>query len=319
VTSDAATTTWVIGAGGLLGRAVVTEAERAGHRVHRTAVPWIDNRAAVDTLVRDAHELSSSGARLHIAWCAGAGVVGTDRDALARELELLDRFLDRLVHIAGSNTDHGSSLSLFFASSAGGVYAASDTPPFTEKTLPRPNSPYGEAKLAAERLVRQFAEAARARAFIGRIANLYGPGQDMSKQQGLISQMCRSHLTRQPLVVYVSLDTARDYLYVVDAARMIVAGLDLLEEARPGTAVVKILAAQRSTTIAAILGELTRIGKRRPQIVLGKSPNARFQTRDLRFRSVQWPELDRSVTTPLPAGLFATFHGVATELNRPRQ
>jgi UDP-glucose 4-epimerase len=308
----------VIGAGGLLGRAVLTEAGRTGGRVHRSTVPWTDTRAAVDTLVRDADELLAAGGPVRIVWCAGSGVVGTSQEALARELDLLDEFLDRLARTVGSSTCE-SPLTLFFASSAGGVYAASSAPPFTEDTEPRPLSPYGETKLVAERLVRTFAESTRSRVLIGRIANLYGPGQDMTKQQGLVSQMCRAHLTRQPLLVYVSLDTARDYLYVVDAARLVVAGLDRLEHEDPGAVVVKILAAQRSTTIAAILGELTRLGKRRPQIVLGHSPNARFQTRDLRFRSVQWPELDRSPTTPLPVGLFATLRGVAGDLHRPRQ
>ena len=58
---------------------------------------------------------------------------------------------------------------------------------------------------------------------VGRISNLYGPGQNLAKPQGLVSQLCRAQLTRQPLSVYVSLDTMRDYLYVDDAAAMVVA------------------------------------------------------------------------------------------------
>jgi len=47
---------------------------------------------------------------------------------------------------------------------------------------------------------------------VGRMSNLYGPGQNLKKVQGLISQMCLRVLTRQPLVLYVPLDTIRDYL-----------------------------------------------------------------------------------------------------------
>src|SRR5699024_9202621 len=93
---------------------------------------------------------------------------------------------------------------------------------------------------------------------IGRLANLYGPGQNLEKPQGLISQLSLSHHTAVPVNVYVSLDTLRDYLYVDDAAALVV---DLVETiaASPGSgAVTKILASGHSVSVAALLGELNR-------------------------------------------------------------
>jgi uncharacterized SAM-binding protein YcdF (DUF218 family) len=78
--------------------------------------------------------------------------------------------------------------------------------------VPRPLAPYGEVKLGMEEALRAAAAEIGAAALVGRISNLYGPGQDLSKPQGLISRVCIAHLTRAPLPVMVSLDTMRDYL-----------------------------------------------------------------------------------------------------------
>jgi UDP-glucose 4-epimerase len=136
----------------------------------------------------------------------------------------------------------------------------------------RPLAPYGQAKLDAEALVEAWSHRTGTPSLVGRIANLYGPGQNLAKAQGLISQICRSHLTGQPLSIYVSLDTLRDYLFAPDCAALIVEGLARLRQEQSGTApmvVTKILASQRAITIGAVLGEMRRIFKSWPRIVLG--------------------------------------------------
>jgi len=272
--------------------------------VRVVTVPWADHTGAVDALVAAAEGLVGSADGWRLMWCAGSGVVGSTQDQLDAELRTLSAFLSRFSDLLAGRSGQGR---MFLASSAGGVYAGSSAPPFTETTQTAPISPYGVAKLSAEDLLAQFAERSGVPTFIARIANLYGPGQDTSKAQGLISQLCRAHLERRPASIYVSLDTSRDYLYVDDAARMVLAGVDRVGLLAPGTVCTKILATQRGTTVAMILGELRRITKRSPLVVLGTSRLAKYQTRDLRFRSVLWPELDDLVTTSLPAGMFATM------------
>lgn len=306
---------WVVGGGGLLGGAVVTEARREGAPVHVSAVPWSESGSAIDVLGDTADELLGRHRRVRLAWCAGAGVVGTSAQELADELDVFTRVLDRVA--GASRRQAGAEVDVFLASSAGGLYAGSSGPPFTEEDAPEPLAPYGETKLAMERAATATARAYGVRLLIGRIANLYGPGQRLDKPQGIVSQLCRAQFEHRPLSIYVSLDTARDYLYVADAARMVLAGLDRLAGEPAGAVVTKILCSGAATSLASILGELHRISKRRPPIVLGVSPTARFQASDLRFRSVVWPELDPLATTTFPAGMAATYRDVAASLRAP--
>jgi len=67
-----------------------------------------------------------------------------------------------------------------------GVYSGVDAPPYDERSPLLPLSHYGRAKLEAESLVTEWSQRNEASALIGRIANLYGPGQNISKPQGII-------------------------------------------------------------------------------------------------------------------------------------
>src|SRR5205085_1105739 len=115
-----------------------------------------------------------------------------------------------------------------------------------------PRTPYGVAKLAMEAAVGRFAADTGTPTVVGRIGNLYGPGQNLAKPQGLVSQVCRTHLTGQPLLLYVPLDTMRDYIYVRDCADVIAAALGSVRERVAGNVggpvVTKILASGQSTT-----------------------------------------------------------------------
>lgn len=304
--------TWVIGAGGLLGKALVRELQSRGVDVLTISIPWSDPERALEAFrvgAQNLKEAASSGP-WRIAWCAGAGVTGTSVQALEAELSLFTNALQ--VFEETLCADGGADGALFLASSAGGVYAGSSSPPFTEVSLVQPLAPYGFAKLRAEASVADFARRTGVRTLIGRISNLYGPGQNLRKPQGLISVFAKAHLTGAPVSVYVSLDTLRDYLFVEDASRLVVDGLDRLvcPDILAGESVVKILASQRADTIGNLIGACRVIFKRRPLIILGASPFARGQAHDLRLKSVVWPELDAHPVTPLAVGINNTVQEV---------
>ncbi len=316
---ERAPVTWVVGAGGLLGTAVAATLRRRGAGPVMTwQVSWgtaAAGRDLADGLDRLVELAEQPHTPWRVLWCAGAGVTGTSSAALDLEVATLTDFLAAL---AARRSAIGGG-TVFLASSAGGLYAGGATGrPQSEADEPVPISAYGRAKLAAENAARAYAAATGDTVQIGRIANLYGPGQNLDKGQGLISALCRGSITRQPVSVYVSLDTVRDYLFVDDCAEMIA---DMVELGRPteipaGTALVKVLASQQGTTIASLIAVCRQVFKRAPLIALGRSANAAFQVRDLRLASVVWPAIDRRCLTPLPVGIAATAAGILLATQR---
>lgn len=303
--------TWVVGASGLLGSAVGRALAREQLPVLTSVVPWTEPEEAVRALLATAASLPDSGWR--IAWCAGSGVIASSQEEIDRELGVLREFLARWQPEAGAP----GSRAVFFASSAGGVYAGSTNPPFTEASTPRPISPYGHAKLAAEEIWTGFARRTGIPLLVGRISNLFGPGQNLDKPQGLVSQLCKAHATGKPLSLYVPLDTMRDYLYTDDAGSMVVAALEAV--AAEGGVHLKLIVTGRSVTINEVVGEVRRVTRHRPPVVSQPSDVARFQVPDLRMRSVAWPHLDGYVRTPFGAGIGACVEAVNATMRRAQE
>ena len=302
--------TWVVGGSGLLGSSVRALLEHGDVWQQPTHIPWGRADEASAALAEHARSflVATQGRSWRVAWCAGVGVSGTAAEDLDREVAVFVDFLAAL-----EEAQAGPEGALFLASSAGGVYSGAALPPFDELTTPRAISPYGEAKLRLEQAAEDFHRRTGTSVLVGRIANLYGPGQDISKPQGLISHICRSQLLRVPISIYVPLDTMRNYLFAPDCGAMVVAGLERLQaDARESGPqyVVKVLASPHAVPIAFLVAELGRILKRRPQVVYGSSPSAAYQSLDLRVRSVVWPEIDALAATPLVTGMSATIQSL---------
>ena len=241
-----------------------------------------------------------------LVWCAGAGVVSTGPDELRQETEAFRHLLEAL---AGAlRIGQMGSGALFLASSAGGLYAGSDRPPFTEHSPVMPLAPYGWTKVEQEAIATGWCSHHKVPLLIGRISNLYGPGQNLGKNQGLITQVCQRMLVRQPFSLYVPLDTIRDYLFSADCGALIADGLARLRHEASSAAhvpqVVKVFASQQPSTVATVLAEIRRVTKRPIRVILTASPSARHQAPDLRMASVVWPELDRRPLTTLGAGIY---------------
>lgn len=294
---------WVIGRG-LLGRAV----ERAlGLAPVPRPIRWHHPDDALDDLGRHAGAFVAGSDDLEIYWCAGRGVTSTPESELEVDVEFFRRALGLL-----SRTLPGRRIRFFLASSVGGAYAMAPAPPFTEETPDAPGSAYGRAKLAMEAAVREHARTEGWRVFIARITNLYGPGQDLAKGQGLISVITNSFVQSSPVSLYVSLDTLRDYVYEDDCARVIVAAMTRLRDEPDGRTVMKIVGTMSAISIGALLGEATRPRRQRSQIMLGQGRST-GQASDLRVRSLVWPDLDALVRTTLPEGLDKVFRARLAE------
>lgn len=298
--------TWVVGAGGLVGRHVVSACRAAGHDVVTTVVPWGDEEASVAALARGVDRLGAArvGRPWTLAWCAGAGVVATGEDDLAAEVRVFARTMATLSTTLTGPGGPGDGV-VFVASSAGGLYAGSARAPFDESTEPAPLVAYGRAKLAMEQEVRALAAATGIRAVLGRLSNVYGPGQALGKPQGLLSQLCLADATGRPLPVFVSMDTIRDYVYAADAGRMVERAVALVRQEPAGAVVAKVLASGRPVTVGYLLSEARRVFHR-PLRTIPVGGASAGQVLDLRLQSRVWPEVDALASTPLAAGLAQT-------------
>jgi UDP-glucose 4-epimerase len=278
-----------------------TDEAIAWHRRERAAATLDRNLAAFLDLA------DALGGSWRILWCAGAGVVATAPELLEQESATFGTFLDGATRLLERRPALASRGTIFVASSAGGVYAASPSrPPFRESSPVGAMSAYGEHKLTQEEAAVAMARATGVSLLIGRIANLYGPGQDLSKPQGLLGHVGKSALLRRPVAIYVPLDTIRDYLFAGDAGRMIVDACARIESCSlAGTTprtVVKIFASEVDTSVAAVLSSWRRSLHRPLGVVIGGQPVGRLQPRTLSFRSEVWADL-RGTPKPLLEGI----------------
>ncbi len=97
-------------------------------------------------------------------------------------------------------------------------------PPLDETKVPRPLSPYGASKLAAEAYCSAFHGSFGLDTSVLRFSNVYGP---LSFHKGsVIALFIKRLLEWKPLVVYGDGEQTRDFLYVEDIARIISALLE---------------------------------------------------------------------------------------------
>nr|WP_277396069.1 NAD-dependent epimerase/dehydratase family protein [Mycobacterium gordonae] len=294
---------WVVGRGGLLGSAM---SKSLGPSFAGLPVPWADHGAAVAVLESDLDRFIR-GARERewaIIWAAGSGVIGSTAEKLAAETRVLSHFVTRLreSHPSGRGA-------LFLSSSAGGIYAGSSHPPFSESTAPRPLSPYGETKLAQEEMVRAALEG-RVPVVIGRFSNLVGPGQNLAKQQGLVSQLCRASVLRRSLNIFVPMETLRDYLYVDDAAAMVRTLVRRSISEQPQKPLVRNISSQRPVSVCTVVRTVQQVAHRSVRIALGTSPSSRYHVRDLRLCTNFPDDFGDVAITPFPVTVKRVYDDV---------
>lgn len=290
---------WIVGSGGLLGQALVNKMPDA---FTGRPVPWKRPDEATHVLQRNAQRYSEV---VHnhwtIVWAAGSAVVSTDENAAAIELAQFRA----VVSAIRAHLPAGKGI-FFLSSSAGGIYAGSSGAPFNEDTEATPLSAYGRLKLEMEGVALEGL-GEHCQVAIGRFSNLYGPGQNLKKAQGLISQLCLHALTRAALSIYVPLETTRDYLYVDDAAALASATIEAARRRSPVGASVRVLASGEAATVARIIGIVDQQRRRRSLISLGVDPSSAFQVRDLRLRSLHPREQRGVVRTTLTVGVAKVF------------
>jgi len=243
-------------------------------------------------------------------------VIQTPNTALEAESLTFEWFLSDLgAHLLSPRRRIPGLVAL--ASSAGAVYGEDTVGPLSEETPCHPVSEYGRQKLRQENALRAWSEVVPEVGWlVGRFSTLYGSGQNLTKPQGFISQLIRALLFRRPMQIYVSLDTQRDFLYVMDAASNLLRCTAYLLSKPSPLGAMKIFATGRSVSLSEVVALLRRISKQ-PVRILG-APNAWRSSHPgrLSFRSVALREVDLPPATSLAAGVSTVYRDQLTLLQR---
>jgi UDP-glucose 4-epimerase len=303
----------IAGATGVLGSGFVDVLRRRGEPYVAMQVPWGDPSGAAERVVSywRAAEEASRESPITLVWAAGTGTVGASDAAMAAETATLAAVVAALARAVRPNPGNR----LLFTSSAGALYGGHGAGVIDESTPPAPITPYGREKLAQEALVAQLSEAGVMGTVVCRFTNVYGLADGRLRRKGLVPALVESAMLREPVRLFVSPDTRRDYLFNVDAARLALvesehqnrplgadrpaplptlalAGLRTDVRDGPTGAMVAGTSAHRTAivrsgatiTVLDLVGSVSRVLRRRVPVVITESPESRVQPLVLRFR-----------------------------------
>ena len=304
---------WVIGAHGLLGQSVRDALLPAEKWDAPERIAWNDEQRAANQLRTSAQQFFNDveSESWQIFWCAGRGTVLGSTSETEIERGYLGLLLQEINRQPETIQGRGTFV---FSSSAGAVYGGGDGGPYSELSPVNPFGPYGEHKVKCEEIIQRFRGTSPCRVAICRISNLYGPNQDLSKGQGLISTLTVAMLKHKPAPIYVPLETVRNFIYADDAARIMVELSKVLSMRESGAFILKNVCSPHDLSIAMIVHEFTRVFGRRPPIV-GRSPKVHaFSPRSLGVRSVVEQQIDEVPSTKLAIGIGAIRRRVLLKL-----
>ncbi|MDO5622710.1 MAG: NAD-dependent epimerase/dehydratase family protein [Paracoccus sp. (in: a-proteobacteria)] len=212
-------TALVTGGGGFIGQALLPQLVQDGWQVrnldfvpsafqHEAVTHWQgsftnsdllhESLSGVDCILHLASTHFPQEANVHPDADATSGVLGVI--AMARMAQ--DRGVGRIV----------------FASSGGTVYGVPETVPIPETHPTRPITAYGISKLSAEHYLRFF-DLGQVSTLSLRIANPYGPGQNIRKAQGALTTFCHHAAKGLPIEIWGDGLVERDFVHVEDVAR----------------------------------------------------------------------------------------------------
>lgn len=171
--------------------------------------------------------------------------------------------------------------------------------PGHEAIAPKPRSPYGASKLAGEGLCSAFAGSYALPTTALRFTNVYGP---YSYHKGsVIAQFMKRIIDGAPLVVYGDGEQTRDFLYVDDVCRAILAAIErapMGELYQLGTGI--------ETSINDVVGLLTEVvSDRRVEVVFESEQPGEVRRAYSDIRKAR-RDLGYNPCTPLRDGLART-------------
>lgn len=203
----------VTGAGGFIGRALVTYLQEKGEEVMALDSKMLD---VTDGEAVNALPFREIGHIVHLAgktfvphsWEAPAEFVKTNTMGTLHMLEFCRMYEIPMTYISAY------------------IYGQPEKNPIRETDIVKPNNPYAKSKYMAEELCEFYAKQFGVKVCIIRPFNVYGPGQ---KENFLIPQII-THAIKQNCIQVLDLAPRRDYIYLDDLLEAIWQTVDQVQE-----------------------------------------------------------------------------------------
>jgi UDP-glucose 4-epimerase len=171
----------------------------------------ITDRAALHGAI----ERAAPRAIFHLA--AQASVVASVADP-GRDCEVNVRGTLNVVDVAGR-----LGVPVVFTSTGGALYGDEAPMPTSEERIPAPLSPYGASKWAAEAYVNTWSLSSGVPHAVCRLGNVYGPRQSPHGEAGVVAIFSHCLHTGRVPKLYGHGAPTRDYVYVEDVVRALLA------------------------------------------------------------------------------------------------
>jgi len=179
---------------------------------------------------------------------------------IAQNLLATDHLLHAMKHLKVKH--------LVYAGSGGAIYQ--DSPahtPFVETDPTVPRTPYAAAKLITEYSIQEFASHFDIKPTLLRISNPFGIGQFGRTRQGFIGVLLGKLLSHEPMKIWSSLDTIKDFIYIDD----LLSALDaILKAPQPLTGLFN-LGSGHGVSLMEVIQTIEKVTER--QVLFELTPN----------------------------------------------
>ena len=154
-----------------------------------------------------------------------------------------------------------------FISSGGTVYGDAGDDKISETHVTQPISPYGIGKVTIEHFLRYFKATKNMNYIVYRLANPYGPLQNLYAKQGIIPIFMRKIMEDETITIYGDGSMQRDYIYIDDVTRMIVGSFEKNNKYSEYN-----IGSSKGTSIMQILEGIEKITQKKASIVFQDAP-----------------------------------------------
>lgn len=242
----------------------------------------------------------------HVAFCAGGLLPSASEEDPERDRELTLKPVRAVIEALRSHPE----VTLTYLSSGGTVYGDPARLPAAEDDPTVPVSSYGELHLACEREIERARREDGLDTRILRCATVYGEQQWPDRGQGAIVTFLHRISHGEPIHLYGGGTTIRDYIYVGDVARAMIALMS-----HPGGPAVINVGSGEGTSLLEVLRLVEAQVGRAAEIVQHEERN--FDVHQIVLDTTRLHKTVGLEITPLAEGVERTHRWLTTAVPEP--